>query len=250
MSVVSSGSVSLANIRASIIAGTAFIDFSSAGALTPYLLHKLTIKDSALKELVGYIKAAGTAETLSGTEKITDWANNGTYPFETLTESGTDITSAINTTGYGMCHSYNSSSSGQLHKLVSTITINSGALLYLVSGIDVFGSAPAVIYESPVTSGNKVIYRTITDNRQDQLAFLTGSGVAVNFSAVSNSLKQVITPSATGVTIVSAQGGSTFDWTSETSAFNRNDAAGYTYEIDDTGVGPAIGSLMLMGLGR
>ena len=46
------------------------------------------------------------------------------------------------------------------------------------------------------------------------------------------SFKQVLTPSTTGVTIVSAYGGSTYNWTSEESGFNRNDASGYTYDIE------------------
>ena len=45
------------------------------------------------------------------------------------------------------------------------------------------------------------------------------------------SLKQVLTPSATGVTIVSAAGGSTYNWTYEQSGFNRNDSSGYTYKV-------------------
>jgi hypothetical protein len=45
------------------------------------------------------------------------------------------------------------------------------------------------------------------------------------------SVTQVLTPSTTGVTIVSSSGGSSYNWTSEQSGFNRDDSGGYTYSI-------------------
>lgn len=54
-----SGTVTLANSRLSLVAGTAFVDFSATGTLTPYLNGKLTVTDSAGKKAVGYLKAAG-----------------------------------------------------------------------------------------------------------------------------------------------------------------------------------------------
>jgi hypothetical protein len=42
---------------------------------------------------------------------------------------------------------------------------------------------------------------------------------------------RVTDPPATAVYIVSAQGSSTRGWASEESGFNRNDTAGYTYEL-------------------
>ena len=61
---IASGSVTRANSRLSLVDGTAFVDFSAAGTLTAYLGQKLTITDSAGKKATGYIKAAGTGETL------------------------------------------------------------------------------------------------------------------------------------------------------------------------------------------
>ena len=56
------------------------------------------------------------------------------------------------------------------------------------------------------------------------------TNVAVNFSTTANTLKQVLTPSATGVTISSTPGG-TENWESKDASFNYNDASGYTYTI-------------------
>jgi hypothetical protein len=45
------------------------------------------------------------------------------------------------------------------------------------------------------------------------------------------SLSQVLTPSATGVTIVTAKGGTTYNWSFKDSSFNYNDSSGYTYRL-------------------
>ena len=57
------GAVTQANMRLSTTTGVAFVDFSSAGALTNYLGYQLVITDSTSKTITGYIKAAGTGET-------------------------------------------------------------------------------------------------------------------------------------------------------------------------------------------
>ena len=46
------------------------------------------------------------------------------------------------------------------------------------------------------------------------------------------SATQVLTPSSTGVTIVSTAGGSTYNWASINGSFNYNDPSGYTYSVD------------------
>lgn len=61
------------------------------------------------------------------------------------------------------------------------------------------------------------------------------------------SFKQVLTPSATGVTITSTPNGTTYNWTSIESGFNYNDASGYTYTIESVG---GRGSLLLLGVGK
>ena len=50
------------------------------------------------------------------------------------------------------------------------------------------------------------------------------------------SLKQQTAPSATGVTITSASGGSTYNWASEDPNFNPEDYGGWTYNISGTGI--------------
>jgi len=62
---LSSGSVTAANLKLSAVDGTAFVDFSTADVLTDNIGKYIVIKDSTGKEIKGWIKAAGTGETLS-----------------------------------------------------------------------------------------------------------------------------------------------------------------------------------------
>ena len=50
------------------------------------------------------------------------------------------------------------------------------------------------------------------------------------------SAKKVLTPSATGCTIVSTRGGSTQNWKSKDASFNYNDSAGYTIYLEGEGL--------------
>ena len=58
-------------------------------------------------------------------------------------------------------------------------------------------------------------------------------GTAINQYALLDdaSVKQILTPSATGVTIVSEPNGTIQNWTGKSSSFNYADPNGYTYKI-------------------
>jgi hypothetical protein len=74
---VGSGAVTRANMRISAVSGTAFIDFSDSEAAANKLInHKgylLKIRDSSKRAIQGYVKAAGTGETL-GANLVTNGA--------------------------------------------------------------------------------------------------------------------------------------------------------------------------------
>lgn len=154
-----SGSVTLANMRLSAKAGTAFVDFSAASVLTSYVDYFLIVTDSASVSIKGYIKTAGTAETL-GTEVVTG----------TLTQYA-------------------------LYKITAT-------------EVDHFGTG-LTVGEYFVSAGTESC-------------------------DANNKVQQVTAPAATGVTIVSAAEGTTYNWTTQGSGFDYNDASGYTYEIYET----------------
>jgi hypothetical protein len=204
--------------------GTAFIDFTAADVLTGKTGNLLVVRDSSGRAIQGFIKAAGTGETYN--DLVTSW-NNWVSAFSTFTSSGTTITSAIDD---GDPDAYAKSNTltlaaGALFKSVSSITLNSGTAPTYYIGYNTPRSYQGVL-------GNATIYRSnvtaFAGGANDVVLFV--ASVATNFSATI-SLQQVLTPSATGVTIVSTKGGATFNWAQKNASFNYNDPSGYTYQI-------------------
>ena len=231
------GSVSKSNMRLSIVTGSAFVDFSSANVLTSYPGALLTITDSSGKHLSGYIKAAGTGETYaSELSPNTDFANTTsvwTYQVSTASVVGGQSGNALQVTS--------TSDYGSAGETITT----TAAGLYRVSGYQKMGtggtdmtfqqSAPSTIYWDSgwpyVSSWTQYVgYGTANDTS----AKLTFNGDTTGKTSLYDtvSVKQVLTPSVTGVTITSTAQGSTYAWTSEDSGFNRNDTSGYTYAIN------------------
>lgn len=246
------GSVTQANMRLSIIAGTAFCDFSSASVLTDYLGYRLEISDSAGKKLVGYIKAAGTGETYtelspnntaisdSQTEAnaTTGWSNfNSATVFESIA-SGTPYSGSYhfhvdNNSGANrgfQCTSL-SFTSEKLYKFISAKKKVDGTNP-IVSLWD--GNGSTQLYSGGVSStsySSVTVYRTSGVTGSSGTIRMASNAGDSEFYADSFSLGTVNTPSDTGVTITSIADGSTYNWASEESGFNRNDSSGYTYLI-------------------
>ena len=91
---VASGSVTLTDLCLSLVDGYASVDFSAADVLTDYIVqqnphksYRLVVLDSALKKIIGYIKAvsptivASTASTASTVYAA--WANKGIWKYTT-----------------------------------------------------------------------------------------------------------------------------------------------------------------------
>jgi hypothetical protein len=226
----STGTVSLANIRLSL-AGTAFVDFSAAGTLTPYLGYRLALTDSAGKKAIGYIKAAGTGETLGDVLNVSNCINSVGYPYETF--DGTSATGfrAISTgdTGSGGTAKELTYSSGGLYKTVYTYAKTSGGNVYSAPALNDHLTDIGVTVTKSI-SGEAIEYTVVTTTVSDG-TWKWSTGSAVEFAISNLAIKQVLTPSATGVTIVSTPGGTTYNWASIESGFNYNDSSGYTYAV-------------------
>jgi hypothetical protein len=210
------GSVSLANLRLSLVSTAPFVDFSAANTLTPYLGGTLTLTDSAGKTATATILSAGTGETLSETELVT----NGGF------SSATGWTGVSN--GFAVADG----------KLVAT-NVAQWAQTYqtkvITAGLLLKGSVTVSGYSSGTgdfTVGNSR-WHILTGNGAFT-AYGVTSGTEI-FPAIANyiggelsasfddySLKQVLSPGPTGVV--------TSEWTVAT-GFNFNDAGGYTYTI-------------------
>lgn len=244
-------SVTQANMRLSIVNGTAFVDFSAADTLTPYLGARLTISDSAGKKLVGYIKAAGEGETY-GSELLPNTAFDNTT---SVVEFWHVTVASVAGGQSGNCLQVTSAGGdGQAQEVPSSLV--SGRLYKLTGYLKNGGDWPVMklaLNGSPYTNwvmlGNESLpswtlrtgYGVATTTEASASVFFVGytDGQTSLYDEVS--LKQVTAPSSTGVTIVSTPDGTTYSWASEESGFNRNDSSGYTYDIgyvpaDDMGV--------------
>jgi len=243
--------VTLANMRISAVAGTSFVDFSAAAILTGNIGKVLMIKDSAGKVISGYIKAAGTGETF-GAEELRNptWDDDAT---EWGVIGGTGTLASSHPAGGGQSDDY----------LILTWVSGSNQRIYQASA-GAFDYAGLRLYKFPLyiksgSSGNEVSSLGINDGLGNTASFVaTTSESWVKYAVYINpvagamefniykttatpgtmffdeaSFSQVLTPSATGVTIVSTLDGSTYNWTYQQTGFNYNDAAGYTYYIDD-----------------
>lgn len=235
---VATGTVTQANMKLSVVSGTAFVDFSLADSLTPYVGYKIVITDSSSKNLTGYIKAVGTGETYN--ELITNgnceagaFAGTGTSGLTSNAQSTEQVHggtySAKLTFDTSTGHSVNVAASGKLLLLdvwmyvpsAQSITGNIG--VYDVSAGSWFLVSSTKDTWVHVANGH---YRVGTIGLGSTMG--TADGKYMFFDDVS--AKQVLTPSSTGVIIVTAYGGSTYNWTSEDSGFKRNDTS-YTYAI-------------------
>jgi hypothetical protein len=210
------GSSTLANTHLSLVAGTVFVDILGLD-LTPFIGGSITILDAASKPLVLQLIALGTGETY-GTEKLTTWTNSGT-PYGTFISAGKDITSAIYAGGGTALANYNAFVSvlGALYRYAPVLTLNSGQvpIILIYSGL---GSQ--AYFNSPLVAGQNTLYYT------EGVGGATGQGFLYNTAAANwaatNTLKQVLTPSATGATATIV---------SKDAAFDPNSATGFTYSI-------------------
>lgn len=256
---IASGSVTRANSRLSLVDGTAFVDFSAADVLTDYIGKRIVITDSAGKKAVGYIKAAGTGETL-GSELVTNggfdsdttgWIpHNCTIASVAGGESGNCLELTVESTRESSTTSDVSVTIGKLYRFSSYAKSGTSGDTGYYLQVYLDGATPQGS-RYRVSSGAWVsvnVYVTAPKTTTSAYVQLYKADTIIGtklFDTVS--FKQVLTPSATGVTITSTPNGTTYNWTSIESGFNYNDASGYTYTIESVG---GRGSLLLLGVGK
>ena len=231
-----------ANTKISAVDGSAFVDFSESAYLTlpEHRGCKLTITDSAGKKLIGYIKAAGTGETLGANvltngdmESFTGWLQkNGALSAETTDKIEGAQSGKFTLTG-GIGYFYRSPAwsldcSYAIDGSIKNLTIGT---MYIEVG--------------PAGNRKRIFPPSVPPSTWTEFSgyytLPTSSGVFVSYAyglsgnawlTDNVTIKQVLTPSATGVTITSTADGSTYNWASKEEGFNYNDANGYTYQIE------------------
>ena len=172
------------------------------------------------KYAFAYGHAADDAESLGG-ELITSWSTPVAFPYETFTvnANGHDIDQAVNSAGGGYAYTLFSLAAGNVIKIPTTISINSGAADVLLITASSIGNPVTTIKSS--LSGSETFYRTWTSSDYG-LIFRNLSGT-IDFSLLI-SAKQV---TALGVDSLqlrdqTAESGSSRNWTSIESGFDPN----------------------------
>lgn len=225
--------------------GTAFIDASNASvtALADGN-HSIEVYDSSGRFIRGVLSAAGSAETVD-VELVTNgdmeldanWPNYATP--ETNERSnvqahgGTYSRHIIDSTAsYGGCAQNVVVTQHSLYKIVSSLYVISGnarSRLYN-SGI---GQIAAYDVSSPGSWLTGTKYATpIASSGYEVNVINPSNTIPCEFYADDLSLKQVLTPSSSGATIVSTKGGAVQNWAYKNASFTYNQAS-YTVVIRD-----------------
>jgi len=222
---------SLTDARVATVAAGAFFDVTTDLGLPGDIAGKyFVLVDSTGKKAKGFVGAAGTGETLDS-ELVT----NGTFTTDTdgWTPVNGDETLSVDTArlkiigaaaGRG-AYQTNTVTSGALYKVLSTATVGDVGYRYYLGFNGNSGAYANAISGSPFTE-----YLTpIEGNMRIGLA-VNGAGYCFWDDI---SVKQVLTPSANGFTVVSSAGGSTKSFTEIETGFNPNSLATLTiYESD------------------
>jgi prepilin-type N-terminal cleavage/methylation domain-containing protein len=243
------GTVSQASMRLSTINGTAFVDFSSAGTLTPYIGDKLTITDYTGHQLIGYIKAAGTGETY-GSSQGSDPGMEGAYSSGLNSSNGLINGTPLQYTAGphgGLSAQQINNAAGNTGKVYQSVFTQTAGKLFQVSmwikalagsGYMYPSFSGTTCLGSPDTSSSTwtqfTTYCTVGTTGGNTVTMVADSNAVANTNQMvfdDMLVRQVNTPSATGVTITTTSNGSTQNWASIDSGFNVNDASGYSYSI-------------------
>jgi len=199
------GPVTISGVTGNFSADPSYPFFTGSNKdLTPYLGLFGDWNDGTY-HIRGQILTPGTGQTY-GPELLTAWANDPTYPFETFTLSGTDITSAINSVTFGLCTAdIVADSKGKLFKYDYNFTLNSGGTpqWFLYGGdpsLANYVSGANTIYRTPMFAGNICV---------PFLQLLSAS----NFSLVSNVFRQVLSPNVNGYNVGNLSADDNFNMT-------------------------------------
>ena len=204
--------------KLSTIDGTAFVTQSSVD-LRPYIGFKFSFNDGS-QALVGWAKAYGTGETL-GSELVTNgdfsaWTGDNPNGWS-VAEVG-DATSNVTENPAGKCNIISDGTftavyqaplaSSRLYKLTCVVDSLTGQIY--------FGQSVAPAWTSVISAaGATTLYGTCAAASQNRVLAARQAGAPCNAVVSLVSAKQVLTPDTSGLTIVSASGGSTYNWTSD-----------------------------------
>jgi hypothetical protein len=221
----------ITGLRISAVDGTAFVDGANASvtALADGN-HEISIYDSSGRALKGVLKAAGSGGGTLSAEKILGWTNHISLGYNTFTKNADTriIDSAIeNPADTALAYWDHSTTMPDkaLFCFTASLTLNDGKTdcPKFRTGDD--GGADngvfTVAMATTLASGANTYYRT--SNGHDLMMTIWTLGDA-SFS-LNPSYKQILAPSSSGCTVVSAKGGVTYNFTSKDASFAYNKAS-------------------------
>jgi hypothetical protein len=210
--------------KLSTVNGVAFITNPSQD-ISKYLNRKATLTAGG-KTLVGWIKAAGSGESLGTALNVSNCANLSYDTFDGASSTGFHAIS----TGTSPSRVAGTADEivftlGALYKSSFDLTLTSGTAPTVLEKANLGGSQLGGFVNS--VNGANTKYSTITTSATGVLQFQNAS--IAEFTVANLAVKKVNSPSATGVRIVDAQGSSTYNWTSN-DGLDANSAS-YTLTI-------------------
>jgi hypothetical protein len=121
------------------------------------------------------ISSSGNVNILAGK----NWTNNASFPYETLTTSGLDISSAINTTAYGAANLTWVSTPGKTYTAYFNMTLNSGTMpRCFMQTSSSFGNG---LEFTPENGANSFTFKA-TRSGSIYFSFSTNNGDASNYA--------------------------------------------------------------------
>jgi hypothetical protein len=209
--------------KLSTVNGTAFITQPNTD-LSAYVGRFLTLTAGG-KTLTGWAKAAGTAETLGDAKNVSNCVNDAALPFSTF--------SGASATGF---HAHSTGDAGGRAGTADEITWVAGELQKVTfthvdtSGMFATYFDTALDGSDALRIANGTSYTTMPSSQTGVVKMFNGDNAEFTISNLA--VKQVLAPGATGLTIVSAKGGTTYNWTSKEVGFDEN-AASFTLTIEE-----------------
>lgn len=235
------GIQTITGLRISAVDGTAFLD--NCAELQKYTNRMIRIYDSGSRYLEGWIKANGSGETLGN--ELYEYNNN------CLSDDQTEGNALSGITANGTPTIFESTSdgapyAGNYHLHIATDGLYDGATIRVLTNWQNEKLLQYSIYYKRVSGADitlSVSSNSILNSLSQNVSYHTGNGgmsymyvraltspYISEFYIDNLMVKYVLTPSALGLTIVSTQGGSTYNFTTKTASFVYN-AASYRYKI-------------------
>jgi len=146
-----------------------------------------TLTDSGKGTAYNNLHSFGPAQGYIHPTFVASWTNNATFPFETLTSSGADLTSAINTAGFGIANSNTFwLNKGATYIFQWFITLSSGTIPGFVISSNATG--PAV---GTCVAGNNIYMFTSGADDNFYFSLRTETATATNFASTQINVKQI-----------------------------------------------------------